>query len=295
MDPLEKTRAHAAHQMPISERRWWILLGISAILLATVYALAVLTPTGQALENAALRGADQASAADSDEAWKGLGEITVWTLAIATAAIGIIGFLRRKVILAVVGVGVIVGGQLITQSLKRFILPRPELVEVTGDYAHNSFPSGHTTIAMTVLVAVILVVPFRWRGFAMLIVMSWSVGIGAYTTTAKWHRLSDTIGADLVALIVGAIAALILLRCGSVRRTEQRPKLRIVYVVVMALGGSFTLIIGILLGYLAGTQDLHDPVIDWDIYLAANSLAGAGSIITGLVYWGTWRCLEVTT
>src|SRR5699024_9087777 len=207
---------------------------------------------------------------------------------------GIIGFLRCKVILAVVGVGVIVGGQLITQSLKRFILPRPELVEVTGDYAHNSFPSGHTTIAMTVLVAVILVVPFRWRGFAMLIVMSWSVGIGAYTTTAKWHRLSDTIGADLVALIVGAIAALILLRCGSVRRTAQRPKLRIVYVVVMALVASVTLIIGILLGYVAGTQDRHGAVADWDRYLAASSLAGAGSVITGLVYWGTWRCLEVS-
>src|SRR5699024_8936360 len=147
---------------------------------------------------------------------------------------------------------------------------------------------------MTVLVAVILVVPFRWRGFAMLIVMSWSVGIGAYTTTAKWHRLSDTIGADLVALIVGAIAALILLRCCSVRRTEQRPKLRIVYVVVLALDGSFSLIIAILIGYLAVTPALHALVIDLDIYLAAKSLAGVGAIITGLGYWGTLRCLEFT-
>lgn len=107
---------------------------------------------GQALENAALRGTDQASAADSDEAWEGLGDITVWTLGIATAVIGLIALLRRKVLLAFVAVGVIVGGQVITQALKRFILPRPELVEVTGDYAHNSFPGGHTTIAMTVLV-----------------------------------------------------------------------------------------------------------------------------------------------
>ena len=291
-------RAHtnsvdSSHVVPISGRSWWILLCISIVLLIATYAVAVLTPMGQALENTALRGADQASTADSDQAWEGLGEITIWTLGVATAAIGLIAVLRRKILLAFVAVGVIVGGQIITQSLKRFILPRPELVEITGDYAHNSFPSGHTTIAMTVLVAAILVVPFRWRGLAMLLVMTWSVGIGAYTTTAKWHRLSDTIGADFVALIVGAVAALILLRYGAIQRTEQRPKLRVVYVVVMAIGGFVTLVIGGLLGYLAGVQDLRDPVIEWDIYLAANSLATAGSIIAGLVYWGTWRRLEV--
>lgn len=107
---------------------------------------------GAGIGKCCAQGTDQASAADSDEAWEGLGDITVWTLGIATAVIGLIALLRRKVLLAFVAVGVIVGGQVITQALKRFILPRPELVEVTGDYAHNSFPSGHTTIAMTVLV-----------------------------------------------------------------------------------------------------------------------------------------------
>lgn len=163
--PLEKTLDHTTHQISISARRWWILLVVSIVLLIATYVLAVLTATGQGLENTALRGADQASPADSDEAWESLGNITIWSLGIATAIIGLIGLLRRKFILAVVGMGVIVGGQVITQALKRFILPRPELVEVTGDYTHNSFPSGHTTIAMTVLVAVLLVVPYRWRGW----------------------------------------------------------------------------------------------------------------------------------
>lgn len=54
----------------MSAPRWWALLGFSIVLLAAVYAVAVLTPMGQALENAALRGADQASAADSDERGK---------------------------------------------------------------------------------------------------------------------------------------------------------------------------------------------------------------------------------
>lgn len=87
------------------------MLGFSIVLFAAVYAVAVLTPTGQALENAALRGTDQASAADSGEACEGLGDITVLALGIATAVIGLIALLRRKVLLAFVAVGVIAGGQ----------------------------------------------------------------------------------------------------------------------------------------------------------------------------------------
>src|SRR5699024_2622920 len=173
------------------------------------------------------------------------------------------------------------------------ILPRPELVEVTGDYTHNSFPSGHTTIAMTVLVAVLLVVPYRWRGWAMLVVMTWAVSIGAYTTTAKWHRFSDTLGADLGALIVGSIAAIILLRPGLVRATAQRLKLRVVYVVLMAIGGMIALGVRLLVGFSAAANDLHVAVIDWDLYLTANSLATACPIIAAVAYWATWRRLEV--
>src|SRR5699024_901933 len=147
------TTAHSVGREPnvVSSRRWWMLLAVSIALLIAIYVLAVLTIIGQDLENTALRGADQASSADSDEAWESLGNITIWSLSIATAAIGLIRVLRRKFILAGVGMGVIVGGQVITQAVKRFIFPRPELVEVTGDYTHNSSPSGHTAIAMTVL------------------------------------------------------------------------------------------------------------------------------------------------
>lgn len=89
-------------------------------------------------------------------------------------------------------------------------------------------------------------VPYRCRGLAMLIVMTWSVGIGAYSVTAKWHRLSDTIGADFVALIVGSIAALVLLRYGAIQRTEYRPKLRVIYVVLMSIGGFMALAVALL-------------------------------------------------
>lgn len=277
----------------LSGRRWWWMLFMSTLILALVYILAVLTSTGQALENAALRGADQVSSTDATQAGSNLDAITVWSLGIATASVGLIGVLRKQYLLAAVAVGTIVAGQVITQSLKRFVLPRPELVPVVGDFTGNSFPSGHTTIAMTVLVAVLLVVPFRFRGLAMFIVMTWAVAIGAYTVTAKWHRFSDTLGADMVALIVGSIAALVLLRAGLIEKADHRPKLRVIYVALMTLSCLAALALGTLIAVYTAGLDLHDPVVEWDAYLAAHSLASGCSILAGLIYWGSWRRLQV--
>lgn len=154
-------------------------------MLIAAYVLAVLTLAGQALENAALRGADQARDGDFADASIHLGQITVVSLAVATVTIAVVGLLRRRRDLAVAGVGIIVLGQLITQTLKRFVLPRPELVPVTDDFTGNSFPSGHTTIAMTVLFAALVVTSYRWRGIVLFVTLGWAVGIGAYTVTAK--------------------------------------------------------------------------------------------------------------
>ncbi|MCB1274293.1 MAG: phosphatase PAP2 family protein [Leucobacter sp.] len=275
--------------------RWWVLIAVSVALFIAVYVLMVLTPLGQAFENTGLRGADQVAATDVDEANETLGLITIWSLGIATLVVAIVGLARRQLLLAVLAVGVIVGGQIVTQSLKRFILPRPELIEVVGDFKGPSFPSGHTTIAMTVLVAVFLVVPYRARGIVMFFVVPWAAGIGAYTLIAKWHRLSDTIGADLVALALGSLAAILLLRAG---RIERAPKLRVPAlrtILVVGLAGLTTLfaLIGALLAAASLRMDLRDPVNEWNVYLAVTTLATAGSLLTALVYWGSWRRLDV--
>lgn len=222
----------------VSTRRWIWGAATAALVLAATYALAVLTPGGQALENAALRGADQVREAVLTEASVALGHITVATLALATALVGVIGVARRRWDLAIAGVSVIILGQLITQSLKRFVPPRPELVTVTGDSTNNSFPSGHTTIAMTMLFAALIVTPYRWRGLMLLLTLGWAVGIGAYTITAKWHRFSDTLGAGAVAFLCASLAAWWLTRRGSVARYGSPPRrARVVIAVLLAGAG----------------------------------------------------------
>jgi membrane-associated phospholipid phosphatase len=263
--------------------------------LVASYAGFVLTATGQALENSALRGADQVSADSLAEADTTLHGITVASLAVACLVIGVVGLLRRSVALAVAAVGVIAAGQVVTQGLKRFVLPRPELVEASPDYTGNSFPSGHTTIALTVLAAVLIVVPARWRGVAMFVVAWWAVGIGAYTLTAKWHRFSDTLGAAGVTLVVASLAALWLHRRGLVRPVEGPPhRWRVVLVVApLATLAAVSTALGLFLLAAGGDLTARDPVTEYNAYLALQVLAGAGSVVTALALWWSWHRLEV--
>ncbi|GLY53017.1 hypothetical protein Lesp01_66730 [Lentzea sp. NBRC 102530] len=256
---------------------------------AIVYVLAVLTRAGQTIENAALRGADQDNVDEADAAWQALGQITIYSLAAAVVVVALIGVLRKRWDLTVAAVGVIVAGQLVVQALKRFVLPRPHLVEVTGDYAHNSLPSGHTTIAMTVLFAAIIVVPWKWRGVVLFFVLPWATAIGQYTLTAKWHRLSDTLAADGIALAVAALAAWWLQRRGSLQPyTGPRRIGRVVLVVFWSFAAAATLALGLVLWvFPLAREGLNAD--EWVIYLGACMLASAGSLIAALTYLACWR------
>lgn len=278
-----------------SGRRWWLLIGVGAAVLVASYVGLVLTPAGQAVENAALRGADQVGTqarAESDEALAG---ITVITLAVACVLIAVVGLLRRSVPLATAALGTVVVGLLAAEALKRVVLPRPILVETSAGYTENSFPSGHTAIALGVLAAALLLTRWRFRGVVMFIVANWAVAIAGYTITSKWHRLSDTLGSAGITLVVASLAALWLHRQGLVRHVATGGhRVRLVFVVaplvvvlLLAVGlGGFLLV-------ATGNPLDRDPVTDYNVFLALQLLAAAGSIATTLTLWWSWHRLEV--
>lgn len=285
--------AHPSTRDPAA--RWRALVAVGLVVLVASYAGLVLTRTGQALENAALRGADQLDARSVAEADEGLHAITLVSLGVACALVALVGLLRRSWPLAVAAVGTVVAGQVVTQSLKRFVLPRPELVEASPGYTGNSFPSGHTTIALTVLAAALLVATWRARGVVLLVVAPWAVSIGAYTLTAKWHRFSDTLGAAGVTLVVASLAALWLHRRGLVRPVDAPPRRARVVLVVAPLAGLLVVSGGLGTALLAMAPSLLDrsPESDWVAFLALQCLAGAGSAATVLALWWSWHRLEV--
>jgi hypothetical protein len=123
---------------------------------------------------------------------------------------------RRQWLLGLAGAGLILATVGSVEFLKD-ALPRPGLVPGWQDSAGNSYPSGHTATAMAVMFALILVAPYRIRGLVAFCLAALATEIGALTIIARWHRPSDTLGADLLVLCYASVILLLLAATGRVR------------------------------------------------------------------------------
>jgi len=193
----------------------------SIVLVLFVYLVAVRTGVGQRFENAVLLGAGQTAVQRPAQAIGALSLIRTWSVVAAVALVFTIGLLRRRFALAFAGVALIGAGVATTEFLKGLLI-RPNLVPGWRESAGNSFPSGHTTIAMAVMCALILVTPHRLRGVVAFCTAAPATEIGALTIIARWHRPSDTLGADLVVLCCASLAVLALAASGRIRPAGPR-------------------------------------------------------------------------
>jgi PAP2 superfamily. len=276
----------------VDKSAWIFLAVISILLFAAVYFLAVLTVPGQRFENAALDGQRLQNALTLQDADETLAAISRISLILSIVVIFTIGLMRRNIRLAIAGAGTIIVSTGITEVLKLFVLPRPDLVGAPADILNNSFPSGHTTIAMSILVATLIVIPYRGRGWAMLFVFTWAVGIGAATIAAHWHRLSDTLGADLVAIAVGALFSLWLTSSGEVRPVRtKRYVVHTVLVIFWTLFAIGALIVGAI--FIVNLYRLTGTDYQEACYHLTHTLASGGSVLAGLAFWFSWHRLEV--
>ena len=285
------------NQRLLRARRRWTAVAVAALLLAVAaYLVAVRTGLGQALEDAALRGADQVDPQVHRIALRQFRTITVTSQVSAAVIVGVVGLLRRQLWLAAVGMAVIFGSQAVTQVLKYHLLTRPDLVPTHPAFAENTLPSGHTTAAMSLLFATLIVMPYRFRGVAMFFALTWAVGIGAYTVIIGAHRLSDTLAGDAVALIVACAASHFLARTGRIRAVVSpgaaRYTLRTVFVALVGLTGAACVALGMIAALHAVSARISDLPIRWYLFLGSQWLAAAGSVLAALLFWWTWHRLE---
>jgi membrane-associated phospholipid phosphatase len=158
-----------------------------------------------------------------------LGDLAALLVLLAAAcAIGLRSGRRREVLAAIV---VVAGANLTTQLLKTTLeharhkafehgieLPWPD-----------SFPSGHTTAAASIAVALLLVVPAAHRLAAAVAGAALTAMVGLSVVILGWHYPSDVLGGLLVVGTWG-FAALAWLRIRSGRdrapstREHRRPR-----------------------------------------------------------------------
>lgn len=116
---------------------------------------------------------------------------------------------RRAGLLLPLGV-LVVGANLTTQMVKHLLITR-EALGPGIDVTPNSFPSGHTTLAASAAIALVLA-SGRARGFVAVLGALWTAGAGIGTLVIGWHRPSDVVGAILV---VAAWTFLVLAATGA--------------------------------------------------------------------------------
>jgi hypothetical protein len=200
-----------------------LVLGAACLAgLVAVYLLAVRTAPGQRFEDAVLRAADRvAGGAERAQALNTLDAITTPSVVAATILVLLIAVLRRRLFLGLLSVGTIVASIATTEVIQHFGR-RPILLDYGYRREDQSFPSGHAAVAMSLMCALVMVVPYRFRGPVVFLTSLWAASVGVATVTASWHRPSDTIGAGLIVVGYACAAVAVLARWGRVREAALR-------------------------------------------------------------------------
>ena len=249
--------------------RWALLAALGFVIVPSVYALAVLTPAGQRLEDAALGGVRDTDLFGSDTA---LNVISVPVILLLVVVIVVVAFARRRLAVGL-GAGFVVLASAATSTLLKRIAERPEIAQSTTP---NSFPSGHATIALAALFAVLMVTPRRFRAVVLLVGAAYAVFVANQTVVYGWHRVSDIVGACGVALFwLGLVRAVGPRVDRGVRgdRDGRRGPRRVVTVVLLVAVG-VTLAVGVT-ALVIGTTGSGDHAA----VLVAGRMASSSSVL----------------
>jgi membrane-associated phospholipid phosphatase len=127
-----------------------------------------------------------------------LGDLASLLVLLAAVCVLALCFGRRREALAAV---VLVGGANITTQGLKTVLEHAR----TKTFEHGfempwatSFPSGHTTAAASIAVALLLVVPATYRLVAATVGLALTAAVGISVVVLGWHYPSDVLGGLLV-------------------------------------------------------------------------------------------------
>jgi len=269
----------------IKANRLLTLAIAGAVLTLLLYGVFVRTHLGQRIDDAALEGRASLTAEQIHDADELLATVDLASIVILGGAVVLIPLLRGRFLLALAAVAVLAGANLTTQVLKE-VLPRPILLpEPEEIILQNSLPSGHTTVAASIAVAALLVVPRRFRGPVAVVGVLYAAAVGVATLAAGWHRPSDAVAAYAVVVSWAAAAAWILvLERGPGKRQGAATPLASPLLVV-AGGGLCALTFLGLAGALAARRlGRLDAVNLGRAYATASvAIVGAALLLVGLL------------
>lgn len=133
----------------------------------------------------------------------GLTWVSVGSVGLSLLACVMLAVVRRRLDLALGAVVVIGGANVTTQILKHDLFTRPEV-----SAGPNSLPSGHTTVALSIALAAVIVAPSAWRSTVAIGVSATATLVGVATVLGRWHQPSDVVAATFVCVVWAAVGLL---------------------------------------------------------------------------------------
>ena len=247
-------------------------MAATAVLAFVVVAMVALgSATGQRLDRRAM-DALSSPQRTTHRLVEVLSLVSVWSVALVLAACVVLALVRRRMAAAAAAMVLVAGANVTTQVLKYDVLTRPDIG--FGDV--NSLPSGHTTVAVSLALAGVLVAPAAWRSLVALLGSGGATLIGAGTVVGRWHRPGDVVAGVAVCLLWAALALALL---ALLRRTRPAvdPDSALPHLTSLLGAGAVGLVI-----VSAGVRPTGQP---HSLLLAAVSLAAIGVACAGSVGW----------
>lgn len=138
-----------------------------------------------------------------DRLYDGLSWVSVGSVAVSLTLCVMLAVVRHRFDLAL-GAAVVIGGaDLTTQILKNDLFTR-----LGPGHGPNSLPSGHTTVALSIALAAVIVAPSAWRSTVAIAVSATAALVGVALVLGRWHRPSDVIAAAFVCVVWAALGML---------------------------------------------------------------------------------------
>ncbi|MDG4814201.1 MULTISPECIES: phosphatase PAP2 family protein [Micromonospora] len=269
---------------------WLVVLALAqTAAFLVVWRAALHTELGQWLDTVALTGNRIGQDRIAEPVNRVLNTMSALSLLAATAVIGFIALIRRRVALAITATLLIAGANVTTQLLKHFLV-RPDVgIDPERAAAGNSLPSGHTTVAASVALALILVLPTTVRVLGAYLGTAYAAVAGVATLSAGWHRPSDAVAAFLVVGVWAALAGLLLLVTQREQAQVEPADAHRVAAVVLGLGGAIAVVASALaLSWLVDLPQLDpDEMGRRSLFVAyagsAAGIAGTMAVVAALL------------
>ncbi|MBQ1030438.1 phosphatase PAP2 family protein [Micromonospora sp. SD19] len=269
---------------------WLVVLAlVQAAAFLAVWRVAVHSEVGQWVDTVALTGNRIGQDTIDGPVDRILNAMSVVSLLAATAMIGFIALIRGRIALAITATLLIAGANVTTQLLK-YGLNRPDFgLDPERAAVGNSLPSGHTTVAASVAVALMLVLPRKVRAVGAFVGAGYAAVAGVATLSAGWHRPSDAVAAYLVVGVWAALAGLLLLITQREQAEVAPGDAHRVAALVLGVVGLLALVAsGLSLSWLielrgTGPQELSRRPLFVGYAGSAAGIAGTMAVVMALV------------